>query len=95
MAVKGDCSHWRAGALFLPFMDGPAKPVTPEGEAAQKVLDEAFARFRADYPEIARTLDAMNVSFEQYLATIQDLRPDLETGTGTSCTPLSIPALSC
>jgi DNA-binding transcriptional LysR family regulator len=59
-----------------------------DSAAVQKVLDEAFDRFRADYPEIARTLDAMNVSFAQYLATMQDLRPDLQTITGTPCTSI-------
>ena len=64
------------------------RPVTPEIEAVQRVLDQAFARFRADYPEIAKTLDAMGVSYSQYLATVQDLRPDLLTATSTPCTPL-------
>jgi hypothetical protein len=62
--------------------------MTAESEAVQKVLDEAFTKFRSDYPEIARTLDAMGVSFAQYLATMQDLRPDLHTASGTDCTPL-------
>jgi hypothetical protein len=62
--------------------------MTPESEAVQKVLDEAFAKFRSDYPEIARTLDAMGISFSQYLATMQGLRPDLQTTSGSASTPL-------
>lgn len=62
--------------------------MTAESEAIQKVLDESFAKFRSDYPEIARTLEAMGVSFAQYLATMQNLRPDLQTVSGSACTPL-------
>ena len=62
--------------------------MSPESQAAQKVLDEAFARFKVDYPEVARTIETMSVSFEQYLATMQGLRPDLETVSGTAKMPV-------
>jgi hypothetical protein len=61
--------------------------MTAETEAVQNVLDEAFEKFRQDFPEVARTLEAMGVSFTEYLATMHGIRQDLQTVSGNACTP--------
>jgi hypothetical protein len=45
--------------------------VTPENEKVQRVLDDAFAKLRQDYPEVVQAIEAMNISFAQYMTILQ------------------------
>jgi hypothetical protein len=62
--------------------------MTPESEQIQKVLDEAFARFRAEHPEVAASIEATSVPFAEYLAILSHLNYDTTTTTGNAQTPI-------
>jgi hypothetical protein len=61
--------------------------MTPESEKVQRVLDDAFGKFRHDHPEVVQAIEAMNVSFAQYLAVLSAQTTDPQTTSGNAQTP--------
>jgi hypothetical protein len=60
--------------------------VTQQSEQAQKILDAAFAQFKNDYPEVARAIEAMNVSFADYVSMLATMHHGIETTSGNALT---------
>jgi hypothetical protein len=58
--------------------------MTPESEKAQRVLDEAFAKFRQDHPQVVEAIEAMNVSFTEYLMVLSAQTRDAQTISGNA-----------
>ena len=61
--------------------------MTPENERAQRVLDEAFAKFRQDHPDVVQAIETLNISFEQYLTALSTQNNDVQTVSGNAQTP--------
>ncbi len=61
--------------------------MTPESERVQRVLDDAFAKFRQDHPEIVQALETMNISFAEYLMILSAQTKDQQTTSGNAQTP--------
>ena len=64
----------------------PEANVTPESERVQRVLDDAFAKFRQDHPEIVQAIEAMNISFAEYLMILSAQTKDQQTTSGNAQT---------
>lgn len=60
--------------------------MSPENEKAQRVLDEAFAKLRQDHPEVVQAIEAMNVSFAEYLMVLSAQTKDVQTTSGNALT---------
>jgi hypothetical protein len=60
--------------------------MTPENEAVQRVLDVAFAKFSEEHPEIVQAIEAMNVSFAEYLTVLSAQTQDVHTVSGNAQT---------
>lgn len=61
--------------------------MSPENELAQQVLDVAFAKFREEHPEVVDAIEAMNVSFAQYLTVLSAQSGEPQTVSWNAQTP--------
>jgi hypothetical protein len=61
--------------------------MTLESERVQRVLDDAFAKLRQDYPEVVQAIEAMNISFAEYLTILSAQTKDVQTISGNAQTP--------
>lgn len=50
----------------------------------QENLDEAFAQFKRENPELAEALQVMNVSFAEYIQMLSNLRANQTSISGTN-----------
>jgi hypothetical protein len=55
----------------------------PDAQKIQQALDEAFAQFKRDNPELADALQVMNVSFAEYVQMLANLRATETSVSGT------------
>jgi hypothetical protein len=60
--------------------------MTPETERTQRILDEAFAKFKLENAEVAQTLEMLNVSFGEYVQMLSNLHSDPQTTSGNAQT---------
>lgn len=60
--------------------------MTPENERAQRILDEAFAKLRQDHPEVVQAIEAMNVSFAEYVTILSAQTAEPQTISGNAHT---------
>ncbi|HEX4055936.1 MAG TPA: hypothetical protein VHX86_16855 [Tepidisphaeraceae bacterium] len=57
-------------------------------ERDQKIIDQAFAKFTADFPEVAQSIEAMRISYADYLSMLSNLSGEIPTTVGNAFTPL-------
>ncbi len=61
--------------------------MTLDSERTQRILDEAFAKFKSDHPEVAHAIESMNMSYAEYLRILSGLSSDIQTTAGSAQTP--------
>jgi len=61
--------------------------MTPESERMQRVLDEAFAKLKQEHPEVVQAIEALNVSFAEYMTLLSAQTQDVQTISGNTQTP--------
>lgn len=61
--------------------------MTPESEKVQRILDEAFAKLKQEHPEVVQAIEAMNVSFAEYLTILSAQTKEVQTTSGNALTP--------
>jgi hypothetical protein len=58
--------------------------MTPENEKVQRVLDEAFTKLRQEHPDVVKAIEAMNLSFAEYLTILSTQTADAQTTSGNA-----------
>jgi hypothetical protein len=61
--------------------------MTTDAERIQKILDEAFAKFKADFPSVAHSIEIMKLSYAEYLTVLSKLSNEIPTRVGNAVTP--------
>lgn len=56
-------------------------------EQIQKILDEAFAKFSHDFPDVARSIELMNITYADYLRLLSGQQNEIPSSVGSSLTP--------
>lgn len=59
-----------------------------EVQKAQERLDEAFAAFERDHPEVVEAMRVMNISFAEYLQALSSLKEGSSTSGNAAATPV-------
>ncbi len=57
---------------------------TLETEKMQQSLDEAFANFRHENPQLAEAMRVLNISYAEYLRVLAALQLELEPSTSSA-----------
>ncbi len=60
---------------------------TLETEKIQQSLEEAFANFRQENPQLAEAMRVLNISYAEYLRVLAGLQLEPITSSGNSQTP--------
>jgi hypothetical protein len=60
---------------------------TSDVEKMQLRLDEAFARFREQNPEVAEAMRVLQISYAEYLRVLSGLNIGIDTVSGNTQTP--------
>ncbi len=55
---------------------------SPETEQIQRELEDAFAVFKEANPAVAAAIEALNISYAEYLQMLAGLSSDLYTQSG-------------
>ncbi len=58
--------------------------MSPEYEAVQHNLEQAFSRFRQENPSVAQTIETMNMTFSEYVQLMYGVQPDVQAMTGNA-----------
>lgn len=53
----------------------------------QESLDEAFARFKDENPEVAEAMRVLNISYAEYLRFLSGLRTEPQSVSGNTQAP--------
>ncbi len=56
----------------------------PETQSIQKILDDAFARFQAEHPEVVQSLEEMNITFADYLQILSGMNDSVQPISGNA-----------
>jgi hypothetical protein len=56
----------------------------PETQQIQKILDDAFARFQAEHPEVVQSLEEMNITFADYLQILSGMNDSVQPMSGNA-----------